>query len=84
VTRFRRTLYRPTRLGVGDKRDPMLRLLEDGQSPHNGKVHVWVNYHEQHRTLWKAQRLGYVTDDGDQLLTDKGREYIERRKTNPC
>lgn len=32
----------------------------------------------QHRTLWKAQRLGYVTDDGEQRLTDKGREYIAK------
>lgn len=55
-----------------DSRSPMLRLLQDGES----FGHVYVNYDQQWRTLWKAQRLGYVTDDCDQLLTDAGRAFI--------
>jgi len=53
----------------------MLRLLVDGQLP-DGMVAV--NYHEQWRTLSKAQRLGYL--DGSQRITEKGRDFIAKSK----
>jgi hypothetical protein len=54
-----------------DKRCPMRRLLEDGALPCGM---VAVNYEQQWRTLFKAQRLGYL--DGCQRLTDKGRAFL--------
>ncbi len=67
-------LRRRSPVALTDKRSPMLRLLVDG----NTHGHIYVCYHEQFRTLWRAQALGYVTDDVDQWLTDKGQEYIEK------
>ena len=53
-----------------DDRSPMLRLLLDG---YDGE-RVYPNYHQQWRTMLKAQRLGYLDDD--QRLTDAGRAFI--------
>jgi hypothetical protein len=81
--RLNRGLFRPRYVAIGDKRSPMLRLLQDGQLPARaedcGKVKVAVDYEPQWKTLGKAMRLGYV--DGDQFLTEKGREFIAREVT---
>jgi len=68
---MRRGLFRPRYVRPGDTRSPMRRLLEDGQGP-PGKV--YVNYDEQWRTLWKAQRLGYLENEFD--LTDAGQAFL--------
>jgi hypothetical protein len=57
---------------VGDKRSPMRRLLEDGADK-DGRV--FVNYHEQWRTLMKAIKIGYLRDS-DNGLTDAGRAFL--------
>ena len=69
----RRGVFRPREVAVTDTRCPMLRLLQDGES--NG--FIYVNYDAQWRTLWKAERLGYV--DHDQRLTEKGRAFVAEK-----
>ncbi len=56
--------------------DPMLRFL--CESKHSG--YAAPMYHQQWQTYFKAQRLGYITDD-DTLatITDKGLQFIEDR-----
>ena len=79
---IRRTLATLSRRVItGDRsRSPMMRLLEDGQLPPDasGNITVAVSYDQQWRTLWKAQRLGYL--DANQRLTDKGRAKLERAR----
>lgn len=67
---------RRRRIAWGDTRTPMLRLLQGCQlrADGTGRVMVAVEYDQQWRTLWKAQRLGYL--DADQYLTTKGREFL--------
>jgi hypothetical protein len=55
----------------------MLRLLDEGRccaSVGQPRLMVAVSYDQQWRTLWRAQREGYL-DDG-QMLTPKGIEYL--------
>lgn len=68
---MRRGVFRPRYVTPGDTRSPMRRLLEDGQCGHR---FVAVNYDEQFRTLWKAQRLGYLTDE--QFITPAGLAFL--------
>ena len=66
-----RMLRRGTkRVAQNDKRTPMHRLLE---SAHKGMC--CIDYDQQWRTLWKAQRLGFVDDN--QYITSKGQEYLQ-------
>lgn len=70
--------FRPRHVGVDDKRCPMMRLLQDCVS-RDGSVQP--NYEQQFRTMFKAQRLGYI--DSSCRLTSTGREFIvnkEKRK----
>lgn len=53
-------------------RSPLVRLLQKGQDGHPG--HVEVYYHQQWRTLFKAQRQGYLDQDAN--LTDKARALL--------
>lgn len=65
------------RIDHADKRSPLLRLLQDGQLRADARgVMVAVQFDQQWRTLWKAQRFGYV--DADQYLTDKGRAFLAK------
>lgn len=67
-----------------DLRSPLLRLLEDGRcrgdaSPAGGHfVMVVVSYDQQWRTLWKAQKLGYVSNDSQQRLTEDGVVFLRK------
>jgi hypothetical protein len=77
---MRRGLKRPRYVKVTDQRSAMRRLLEDGQCNMGGFVGVVVSYDQQHRTMWKAQELGYVTKCENQILTDAGRAFLESGK----
>lgn len=55
-----------------DGLDPMTRLL--GQVNEDG--FVFVEYDQQWKTFFKAERLGYVNDRYQ--LTSKGREFLSR------
>lgn len=71
--RMRRSLGRPRNLvAVDDTRSPMLRLLQDC----NVQGMIQVDYAQQWRTLFKAQRLGYVDDR--QHLTERGAAFVAR------
>ena len=40
-------------------------------------MHIEVSYERQFQTLWKAERLGYVTQqDGGYALTDAGVAWL--------
>jgi hypothetical protein len=71
-------MNRRRNIGINDKRPPMLRFLTEGQlrPDADGNVMVVVNYDQQWRTLFKAQRLGYI--DGSQHLTAEGRAFIAK------
>jgi hypothetical protein len=64
-------MFRPRNVAIGDKRSPMLRLLQDC----NVRGRIEPNYEQQFRTLFKAQRLGYV--DGNCMLTDSGKDFAK-------
>jgi len=70
----RRSIMRPRYVTIGDKRSPMVRLLTDCNNRASGAIEV--SYEAQFRTLWKAQRLGYVDDR--QRLTDAGRVFLAK------
>lgn len=61
----------PRDVAATDKRTPLLRLMQDGQTPDG---HVYVNYAAQWPTVFKAQRLGYLDDE--QKLTEAGRTFL--------
>jgi hypothetical protein len=61
---------------ISDARDPMTRLLEDGQ---DGNGFVFVRYDQQWKTVARAQRDGML--DENQRITDKGRDYLRRYGT---
>ena len=65
----------PLNVDPADKRDPMLRLLQDGLT-NSGEV--CVNYAQQWPTKAKAMRLGYL--DGTGCITEAGRAFVERSK----
>jgi len=67
-------MKRPRYIVPGDTRPPMQRLLQDCNNEQSGMVEV--AYEAQFRTLFKAQRLGYV--DAQQRLTDKGRALLSQ------
>jgi hypothetical protein len=69
----RRTLYRPRHIVIGDTRCPMLRLLQDNVT---GNGQVEPDYEQQFRTMFKAQRLGYL--DGDRRLTETGKAFVAK------
>lgn len=72
----RRGLYRPHYLKHGDARSPMRRFLEDAENPITKTYEV--HYDQQWRTLFRAQRLGYVSGDGDNVrITDAGRAFLQ-------
>ena len=72
----RRGIYRPRYLTLGDTRSPMRRFLEDAENLKTGTVEV--QYDQQWRTLFRAQRLGYVSGDGDNVrITDAGRAFLK-------
>ena len=73
---IRRGVFRPRNVSPNDKRSPMLRLLFDNSTGTVGDA-VYVAYDAQWRTLWKAQRLGYLTDP-EQRLTQAGADFIAR------
>lgn len=62
--------FRPRHVGLSDNRSPMLRLLQDCVSPDGS---VQPDYEQQFRTLFKAQRLGYVDDNF--RITDSGKAF---------
>ena len=64
---------RPGYLSIGETRSPMHRFL---QETNDAKVAA-PEYHQQWRTLWKAIKLGYITDFGGQL-TAEGRAELAR------
>ena len=64
-------MKRPRYVDPNDTRSPMHRFLEDAATP-DGRV--FPTYDAQWRTLWKAQRLGYV--DGHNNITAAGRIAI--------
>jgi hypothetical protein len=68
-----RGIKRPRYIAPSDTRSPMLRLLQDGIHGPDGLVEV--NYAEQWRTVFKAQRLGLV--DSDCRITDAGRQWLK-------
>lgn len=55
-----------------DGKSPMYRLLN---AVANSGL-VAVDYHQQWRTLFKAQRLGYIDADG--YLTQEGANFLAR------
>lgn len=59
------------RVGAGDKRSPLRRLLEDCTHA-NGQV--LVEYDQQWRVLWRAKELGLVDDN--QFITQAGRDFV--------
>jgi hypothetical protein len=63
--------FRPRHVAFDDKRSPMLRLLQDCVSPDGS---VQPDYEQQFRTMFKAQRLGYLDDKF--CLTVSGREFL--------
>jgi hypothetical protein len=63
--------FRPRHVDLDDKRSPMVRLLQDCKSPDGS---IQPNYEQQFRTLFKAERLGYVDDR--YFLTPAGREFL--------
>jgi hypothetical protein len=63
-------ISRPRYIVPGDTRDAMRRLLEDCNC--NGRIEP--NYEQQFRTLFKAERLGYLDDQ--HRLTDKGIAFL--------
>jgi hypothetical protein len=67
----------------GDTRSPMLRLLQDCQTPARapgGNPHIEVAYERQFQTLWKAERLGYVkAANGGYKLTDAGIAFLKEQ-----
>ena len=62
------------RINPNDKRSPMLRLLQDGRTGD----YVWVCYAAQWPTLFKAQRLGYLTDNC--YLTPAGKAWLAKHQ----
>jgi hypothetical protein len=79
MRKMNRGVRRPRHVDVNDKRSPMVRCLQDASRGARlndaGMPQVWPNYPEQWRTIFKAQRLGYV--DADQFLTRKGKDFID-------
>jgi hypothetical protein len=63
--------FRPRNVAIDDKRSPMQRLLSDCLHPDGS---VQPDYEQQFRTLFKAQRLGYVDDRC--YITEAGRKFI--------
>lgn len=63
-----------------DRNAPMLELLSQAfyRTP-DGTNTISIAHGNQWRTLWKAQRIGLVTDDEDDRgchrITGKGREW---------
>lgn len=55
-----------------DGKTPMYRFLNGVDD--NGQV--WPRYHQQWQTYGKAQRLGYLDDDG--YLTQEGANYLAK------
>ncbi len=64
---------RPRYVLPGDKRSPMLRLLQDCQNT-DGSVEVM--YDAQWKTLIKAQHMGLVSDN--YRITAAGMEWVSR------
>ena len=54
------------------KPSSMLNLLT-GDARHTNSDHVEVAYEQQFRTFFKAQRLGYIDEDGN--ITEKGKQF---------
>lgn len=73
MTRRLKWPFRPRSVAVDDKRNPMLRLLQDCVSADGS---VQPNYDHQFRTLFKAVRLGYVDDA--HRITEIGRDFLVR------
>lgn len=69
-------MKRPRNVDINDKRSPLLRLLQDGRSA--GTDYVWVCYSAQWPTLYRAQALGYLTDDNK--LTAQGKEFLSKHQ----
>lgn len=67
-------MVRPRYITPGDKRPAMLRLLTDC---FDAAGFLNLQYDRQHRTMWRAQELGYI--DANYRLTDKGREWLEKQ-----
>ena len=70
--RRRRGLFRPRYVAIGDTRDPMTRLL----SGYVEGDQVFPQYDAQWKTIWKAQRIGFL--DSDQKATKTGVEYVRK------
>lgn len=66
-------MMRPRYKAPGEKRPAMLRLLSDHI---DAAGYLNLAYDRQHRTMWRAMDLGFVTKD--YRLTDKGKEYVAR------
>lgn len=69
------TMKRRRHVAASDGRSPMLRLLQDCVAQ-DGTVQP--DYEQQFRTLFRAQRIGYVGDD--RRLTDLGKSFLEKCK----
>ncbi len=54
----RRSLCRPRNLKVGETRSPMHRFLQETVDGGDAEP----SYYQQYRTMWKAYRLGYITE----------------------
>ena len=65
-----------------DKRPAMIRLLQDRLGKNNDMV--CIAYHQQWRTFWKAQGLGYVEDTGNhpEKITQEGIDFISAWEIN--
>ena len=70
------TFRKAIKVNPTDKRSPMLRLLADCTLS-NG--HVEVEYDQQWRTLFKAERLGFV--NADMYITESGKKFVADRKS---
>ncbi len=74
----RRGLCRPRYLTPGDSRSPMRRLLEDALNQRTGNVEV--QYDQQWRTFFKAQRRGYIAGGGDNVrVTEAGEAFLRSK-----
>lgn len=71
-------IRRPRHVVPGDTRSAMLRLLADCNNVQSGMIEV--DYEQQWRTLFKAERLGYV--DKNQRLTEKGAAFVASHQLN--
>lgn len=65
---------------LNDTRSPLRRVLENADCA-DGAI---PDYDQQHRTIWRAYRLGYLTEGGGEgwlgHLTDAGRAWLAQEK----